>query len=170
MRVLSDLTGQIRALSDLASQIHVLSNLTSQIRVLSHLVGQIGVLNELACQIRVLSERAIQIRVLSDLASQIRVLSDLGSQILLSEVVMGTFHPVLGFRLFRGYFSGRSMKGVEVVSTPFLRHREKYFLKKLKARDRLNVPVSVGVAVVLTGTQILVFILFFWSQDGARPS
>jgi hypothetical protein len=29
---------------------------------------------------------------------------------------------------------------------------KKYFLKKSKARDRLNVPVGVAVAAVLTGT------------------
>jgi hypothetical protein len=38
---------------------------------------------------------------------------------------------------------------------------KKYFLKKSKAWDRLNVPVGVAAAAVLTGTQIWVFILFF---------
>jgi hypothetical protein len=38
---------------------------------------------------------------------------------------------------------------------------KKYSLKKSKARDRMNVPVGVAVAAVLTGTQIWVFILFF---------
>jgi hypothetical protein len=58
------------------------------------------------------------------------------------------------------------MGGVEVDSTPSLRHLEKYFLKKSKAWDRLNVPVGVAVPAVLTGTQIWVFILFFYIFGG----
>jgi hypothetical protein len=50
---------------------------------------------------------------------------------------------------------------MEVDSTPSLRHLEKYFLKKSKARERLNVPVGVAAAAVLTGTQIWVVILIF---------
>jgi hypothetical protein len=58
------------------------------------------------------------------------------------------------------------MDGVEVDSTPSLRHLEKNISKKSKARYRINGPVGVAVAAVLTGTRIWVFyfILFFGAK------
>jgi hypothetical protein len=50
------------------------------------------------------------------------------------------------------------MEGVELDSTPSLRQLEKIFLKKSKARYRMNVPVGVAVSAVLTVTQFF-FIL-----------
>jgi hypothetical protein len=58
-------------------------------------------------------------------------------------VVLSPLWPALRFRLFLGNFSGWSIEGVDVNSTPSIRHLEEILFEKVESPGQAKVTVGV---------------------------